>query len=279
MVATSGARASIRVVGSDLLGERFRIAVGKFAHENGLAVSLELRGTRPGLEELAGGAAAVGLFTLPPGEPPPGEPFASRVVAFQAVAIVVPSASPLTQMTMAQARAVFAQGAGESFSTWGDLGFSGDWRARPLAAHALAPEAGLTLPLARRLLLHGADLKTVVRLAADVEHLAQRLRAAENTLGLTSAVPSETSGLRAISLAESLTVPAYAPTAENLASGHYALRLPLYVTVRRVSAPHLLPFLKFLLSEECAEALAGSQFLALPASARNALIFEFEELR
>lgn len=278
-VVSSVVAADIRVVGSDLLGEPFRVAVAKFAQENGLEVVVEMRGTRPGIEQLAAGGAEVGLFALPPGETPPAEAFASRAIAFQPVVIAVPQASPLTQMTFTQARGAFALGAAENLSTWGDLGFSGEWRARPLAAHALAPEAGLTLPLARRLLLRGAELKPTILLATSVAQLTERLQASENTLGLSSAVPVEGGGLRAVSLAASVTEPAYAPTPENLAGGQYALSLPLYVTVRRTSAPHLLPFLKFLLSDAGVEALAASQFVALPISARNQLVFELEELR
>lgn len=49
--------AEIRVVGSDLLGEGFARAVAAFARQDGTEVTLALRGTRPGRDDLLAGRA------------------------------------------------------------------------------------------------------------------------------------------------------------------------------------------------------------------------------
>jgi ABC-type phosphate transport system substrate-binding protein len=84
--------------------------------------------------------------------------------------------------------------------------------------------------------------------------------------------------LRALALAPSLRDAAHLPTSENLHDGSYPLRLPLYVAFRREAAPRLLLFLRFLLSDEGADALATANFHALPVDARNQLAFELEAL-
>lgn len=279
LAAAAVGSAQVRIVGSDLLGASFARSLESFAREHDFALALDLRGTRAGIEELASARADVGLFLLPPGELPPGEAFVSRPVGFQPIAVLVPRASPLTQLTLAQVRGVFAVGGVDSKSTWGDLGLVGDWRARPLAVHALAPQAALTVPLARRLLFNGGEFKPTVLFAEDLAQLESRLLAAPNTIGLGPSAPAEDAPLRAVALAASASEAAFGPTAENLAAGNYPWRLTLYVTLRRSSAERLLPLLRHILSDAGAEALLGVQLQPLPIGARNQLIFELEELR
>ncbi len=271
--------AQVRVVGSDLLGAKFTQSLEAFAREHDFALALDLRGTRAGIEQLASARADLGLFLLPPGENPPGEAFVSHPIGFQPIAVLVPRASPLTQLTLAQVRGVFAVGGVDAKSTWGDLGLVGDWRARPLAVHALAPQAALTVPLARRLLFNGAEFKPTVLFADDLVQFESRLLAAPNTIGVGSLAPTEDAPLRAVALAASATDAAFGPSPENLAAGNYPWRLTLYVTLRRSSGERLLPLLRHMLSEAGAEALLGAQIQPLPIGARNQLIFELEELR
>lgn len=277
-VAVVGAAlaAEIRVAGSDLLGPAFVAAMEKFGRENGVTVTPLLAGTRPGLDRLRSGDADLGLFALPPGETAPGEPLLTRVVAYQPVVLVVPDKLPLTQLTLTQARGIFAATGAENFALWGELGLTGEWRTRTIAIQAIEPTAALTLPLFRRLALNHAELKPLAS-TATLERVLDRVRNSDNGIGLVPAVPDATSGLRAIALAPSVRESAHLPTAENLHDGSYPLRLPLYVSFRREAAPRLQLFLRFLLSDECAEALAQAHFVALPIDARNQLVFELEE--
>lgn len=59
----------------------------------------------------------------------------------------------------------------------------------------------------------------------------------------------------------------------------YPLRLALHVAFPRAAAPQLQRFLKFLLADETAAALAPAHFVPLPRGARNQLVFELEEMR
>lgn len=273
-----GAAETVRIVGSDLLGPEFAARLTRGAEEQEITLRFELVGTRPGLTRLQAGQADLGLFALPPGEVPPGDPLISRVIAVQPIAVVVPEAMPLTQITHAQLRGLFALGAAESISTWGDLGLTGEWRGRAVTGMVPAPEVTLTLPLAQRLLFPGMAPKPTVVQVPALDALPARLLAVGGGVALTPVVPAPGSGLRALAVAASLTEPALQPTPDNLQSG-YTLRLPLYVTFRRDAAPHLLSVLRLLLGEEGSESLARAHFQPLPAAMRNRLLLELEELR
>lgn len=271
--------ADIRVVGSDFLREALAPAVRDFTRQNEAEVRLDLRGTRPGLDDLRDGRADVGLFLLPPGEKPPADSFVSRVIGYHVAVLIVPAASPVTQITYDQLRGIFGQGGRANFSRWGDLGLTGEWSGRAIALHAPGPAVSLVLPMFQRLLLNGGVALPAVEAAASRAQLEQQVRQAENAIGLSPALPPDGSGLRVLSVAASARDAAYAPTPENLHSGDYALRLPLYVVFRREAAPGLLLFLKFLLDEEGgAAALARADFQPAPLGVRNQLVFELEEL-
>ncbi len=104
LLAVAAPAAEIRVVGSDLLGEGFSRAVGEFTRQNDTPVKLDLRGTRPGVDALEAGRADVGIFLLPAAETPPAGVVVSRIMGYHVTVVVVPTASPLTQITVAQLR-------------------------------------------------------------------------------------------------------------------------------------------------------------------------------
>lgn len=277
LLALTMRAAEIRLAGSDLLGRALAPALEKFGRENDVQVAANLDGTRPGLDRLRAGDADVVVFVLPPSEHPPGEPFVVRALGYQPAVIVVPETAPLTQLTLAQAQGIFAASGAQSVSLWGELGLTGEWRTRTIAVNAVAPGSALTVPLFRRFALNGAEMKTLASYAS-LERVLERVRSSENAIGLVPVVPAAGSGLRAIALAPSVRDPAHLPTAEALHDGSYPWRLPLYIAFRREAAPRLLTFLRFLLSDECGEALAQARFVPLPVSARNQLVFELEEL-
>lgn len=275
----SAVAAEIRVVGSDLLGPDFARAVAGFARRNDAAVALALHGSRPGVDELATGRADVGLFLLPPGEEPPVTELISRVIGYQVAVVTVPAASPLTHLTTAQLRGLFSESSGAAYSRWGGLNLIGAWTSRPVVPLALSPSAGLAWPLFQRVILEGAPARPALEFAATPDAFNRRLLATDNSIGVTGRPAGEVPGLRVLALAASPTQEACGPAPEHVHRGGYPLRLPLHVAFRRGAAPDLQQFLKFLLSDEAAAALAPASFLPLPPGALNQLVFELEEMR
>lgn len=279
MGVSSLAVETIRVAGSDQLGEPFTRALVEFARQNDVTLQLDLHGTRPGLEALKERRVDLGLFFVPPGEAPPADALVSKVIAYYVAVVVVPEASPLRQITVPQLRGIFALSAGEAFARWGELNLSGEWTSRPIVLQALSSKFSLTFPLFQRVILEGGAPKAGLERFATPAEFDARLATTVNAIGVTGMGASPVAGQRALAIALSPTMAAYLPTPENLHSGGYLLRLPLYVSFRRESAQALQPLLKFLLSDEGMASLAPAQFVGLPLSVRNDLIFEFEEIR
>lgn len=279
LLAVATRAAEIRVVGSDLLGAEFARAAGTFARQDETAVRLDLRGTRPGVADLEAGRAEVGIFLLPAGEAPPGGHLVSRVVGYQVTVVAVPESSPLTHVTVAQLRGIYGGAAERIFTQWGELNLPGKWATRSIAPLALAPQAGLAWPLFQRQILGAMGPTAAVQFPASKAELTQRLLAADNSIGIGGAAAAKSGSLRVLAVAAGPTEPAYAPSLENVHQGGYPLRLALYVAFRRSAAPELQRFLKFLLSDATAEALAPADFVPLPAGARNQLVFELEEMK
>ncbi len=253
--------AEIRVVGSDLLGEGFARAVAEFARQNDTGVKLDLRGTRPGADALEAGRADVGIFLLPAAEMPPAGAVVCRIMGYYVAVLIVPAASPLTQVTVAQLRDTFGE-AGQKDRT----------------PFAVSPQAGLAWPLFQRVILQDAAPRAALEFSPSGATLAQRLLATESSIGVTG-LATAGGGLRVLAVAAGPTEPAYLPTPENVHAGAYPLRLVLYVSFPRTKAPELQRFLKFLLSEEVVAALAPADFVPLPVGMRNQLVFEIEEMR
>lgn len=261
LLATITPAAEIRVVGSDLLGEGFARAVAEFARQNDTGVKLDLGGTRPGMADLEAGRADAGIFMLPAAETPPAGDVMSRVIGYQVAVVAVPAASPLTQATVAQLR--------------GSFGETGSKDRTPCV---ISPQAGLAWPLFQRVILQDTAPKASLTFSQSGAALARRLLAAENSIGVTG-IAAAGGGLRVLGVAAGPAEPAYLPTPENVHSGAYPLRLVLYVSFPRAKAPELQRFLKFLLSDETAAALAPADFVPLPVGVRNQLVFELEEMR
>jgi len=253
--------AEIRVVGSDLLGVDFARALAEFARQNDTTVKLDLRGTRPGADDLEAGRADVGILLLPAAETPPAGAVVSRTMGYYVAVVAVPAGSPLTLVTIAQLRGTFGQ-AGPKDRT----------------PFALAPAAGLAWPLFQHVILQDAAPKSAVEFSPSGAALAQRLLTTENSIGVTG-LAAAGGRLRVMAMADGPTEPAYLPTPENVHSGAYPLRLVLYLSFTRAKGPELQRLLKFLLSDETAAALAPADFVPLPVGVRNQLVFELEEMK
>jgi hypothetical protein len=146
----SAVAAEIRVVGCDLLGPDFAAALRAEAQRQEHDLTLALDGSHGGRARFEAGAADLALLVLRPEETPPAPPHRSVPLGYFTTVVLVPAASPLTEISLGELAGIFGADAPADHSRWGDLGLGGKWAARAIRPQALAPELSSALVLTTR---------------------------------------------------------------------------------------------------------------------------------
>lgn len=269
--------ADVRVVGSDLLGVDFAEAIADFARRNEQAVTLDLGGSREGLERLNQGRAELGLLVFAPGETLPSTPYSVMPLAYHVAVAVAPASLPLNQVSFPQLAAIYGEEAQTSARRWADIGVSAaPWAQRPVQACLPAASSSLTTDLFRHTVLPSPQLRPTVVLTETVQAALDRARGEEGGITIVPAPTLASAGLKVLLVAKDREAVAFAPTPENVYRGDYPLRLPVYLVFRKASLRDLQPLLRFLLSEDAIPVLERARLMPLPINARNQQIFDLE---
>ena len=270
--------APIRVTGSDLLVDALREDLGKFAKANDLDVSFDMKGSRIGLETLQRDGADFGLLAFGPGDPEPGPEFTSRVVGYFTTVLVVPAELPLAQLTYSQLAGIYGVSEAANHKRWSDVGVTGPWGVRGITVVSTTRQTGLAIDLFRFQVLKNPEFKPTVLMFDDPAKALDRLRGEDGGIGLFRVPPADTGYFKVLLVAKGAGDVAYGPTSENLHSGDYPLRLPVYLVMRKGSAQRLNFVLRHLLSDEATPAFMKGGLMPLPVQARNQLVFDLETL-
>lgn len=201
-------------------------------------------GSGVGLAALLDGTAAVALSSRPaaPAEEAQaarqGVALTSVVVGYDGIAVIVPAASPVSALTIAQVRQLFT---GE-IDNWRDVG-GPDQPVVPVGREGTSGThdtfAALVLgdkPLASAALLLPSHRATVLAVAQT-----------PGAVGYVS-LAHVGSGVKALALADGPGFAAVAPTAEAIAGGQYSLRRPLWLYVREPAPPEAALFIEHVLT-------------------------------
>ncbi|ATC63048.1 hypothetical protein CMV30_03210 [Nibricoccus aquaticus] len=270
LVPLIGFSADVRVVGSDLLGADFGTVLEVFSKRENLRLTTAFAGSRAGLDELKAGKADVALVAFAPDEKKPEGSFVALPLAYRIAVVVVPEHIELTQISFKALDGAFGVGGAAGFSLWRDLGAGGAAAPLTVTTHVLAGKGDeLSVDLFARTALRVPKLKSSVLRYHDFATLKARLSAEEGGLAVLPYVPPVGGGLRALLVARGEGEPAFGPSAENIHTGDYPLRLPVYVVYRSESAARLRSLLTFLWSDEVAGSLAKNPALMpVPLSGR-----------
>ena len=196
-----------------------------------------------------------------------------------ALGVFVHASNPLTRITLDQLDAIYStarrRGHAKDIATWGDLGATGEWAARPIHAVTHRMPNGIDY-FVQKIVTKGADFKKSVtelpmrrgNVGPD-ELIAQTVAADPAAIGFGcfgNVIP----GMKTISLAETATGPFYAGTLDEVRTLRYPLARPIYLVIDRAPSqpiePKLAEFLRFLLSAPGQNAFAASGgWLPLPA--------------
>lgn len=268
--------AEIRIAGSDLLAGPFQKDLETFAQRNDWQIAFNLKGSRLGLEALQKGRADFALLVFGTQDPRPGPEYSSAVIGYLASVVVVPSSVSLTQINYAQLAGVFGASEVESHRRWSEIGALGEWAQRSISAMALRRSTGVSLDLFRHNVLQKPELKPTVALLDSADEVYVRLRGEEGGIAILPASPPENFGLKALLVAKAAGDVAYPPTAENLHTGDYPLRLAVHVVFRKGEAGRFVPLLRHMLADGTAPVFSASGVTPLPVQARNQLVFDLE---
>jgi hypothetical protein len=272
------ARAEVQVVGSDLLGKDFAEGFQAYSKRNDWGVVLKLEGSRTALEQMQSGFGDLGLVMLSPGEKPPAAPFVAMPVAYQTAVVVVPATLPLTQITFAQLNIIYGDEAQSGLRRWGDLGVTGLWAQRNILPNILGPSGGLSHDLFRYTALSSPALRPTVGVQTSLADSIERIRGDEGGMAILPLLPEKQTRLKTLLVARGTQDVAFGPTPDNIHSGDYPIRLPVYLVFRKDAVKRLQPVLRYLLGEEAVALWENAQLVPLPIQVRNQQIFDLEVL-
>lgn len=277
-ISSLGFSAPLKLVGSDLLTGYVDVELKKFATNNDLEIGTEFKGSRLGLEALQAKQADFGLLIFGTDAVKPGPEFTTVVIGYLTTVIAVPQSLPLSQVTFEQMASVYGAREQNDARRWGDIGVVGAQAQRSIQAVAAGRRAGLALDIFRYTVLAKPEVKSTVMLFDEATAAAARIATDEGGMALLPTAPAADGKLKVLLLAKAAKDVAYGPTAENLHSGDYPLRLPMYLVFRKGDAQRLRFVVKHLLADETHAVFNSAGVVPLPTQARNQVIFELETM-
>lgn len=278
LLILTSAEAQVRVVGSDLLGKDFETGLAAFSKRNDLGITTKMEGSRAALERLQSGLGDLGVVMLAPGEKAPEAPFVTVRVAYQTAVVAVPASLPISQITFVQLNTIYGDEAQTGLRRWGDLGVTGEWAQRNILPNILGPSGGLSYDLFRYGVLGTPALRPTVAVQSTLSESLARIRGEEGGVAVLPLLPAGESRLKTLLVARGAQDVAFGPTPENIHSGDYPIRLPVYLVFRKDAAKRLQTTLRYLLSEDAVPLWESAQLVPLPVQARNQQLFDLEVL-
>ena len=188
-----------------------------------------------------------------------------------ALAVFVNKDNPIKCLTMAQVDAAFSKsrrgGHPEDVKTWGQLGLTGEWAAKPISLYGRNSASG-TYGFFKEHVLKNGDFRDEVKEQPGSAAVVQGATVDRFAMGY-SGIGYATAGVRAVPLAEKAGAKCEEATADNAYSGAYPLARFLFVYLNKAPGkpldPLTLEFAKLILSKEGQEAVVKDGYFPIPA--------------
>ena len=192
-------------------------------------------------------------------------------VALDGIAIYVNKDNPIKQLTFKQIDGIFSstrKRGGKDIKTWGDLGLTGEWAAKPISIFGRNSASG-TYGYFKEHALAKGDYKNGVKEQPGSSSVVQGVAEDRYAIGY-SGVGYTTSGVKTIPLSESDAGPFFGESYENVLARKYPLSRYLYVYVNKAPGKPLDPLVKefagFVLSKEGQEIVVKDGFFPLTSA-------------
>ena len=275
--AVSGVSGSVSSVGSDTLNNVMTLWAETFnkLYPN-VKIQIEGKGSGTAPPALIAGTAQLGPMSREMKSSEVDEfekkfgykPTRIRV-AVDALAVFVNKDNPLKCMSFDQVDGIFSKsrrgGAKEDVKSWGQLGLTGDWAARPVSLFGRNSASG-TYGFFKEHVMKNGDYKDEVKEQPGSAAVVQGVTVDRYAMGY-SGIGYTTSGVRAVPLSEKAGGACVDATAANAYSGKYPLSRFLYVYINRAPGKPLDPltreFMKFVLARPGQEVVIKDGFFPI----------------
>jgi phosphate transport system substrate-binding protein len=274
---TSGVSGSLNSVGSDTMNNLMTLWGEAFAkmYPN-VKIQVEGKGSSTAPPALIAGTSQLGPMSramraseIDQFEKKYGYKPAQLRTSYDALAVWVNKDNPLAKATLSQIDAAFSKTrrrAGKSVATWGDLGLTGDWAARPISLYGRNSASGTYGFFKEHVLMNG-DYRDTVKEQPGSASVVQGVT--EDRFGMGySGIGYRTSGVKPLALSDKAA--ASEGSYADVVSGKYPLSRFLYIYVNKAPNKPLDPtvreFLKFVFSKEGQDVVVKDGYYPLTAA-------------
>lgn len=276
----SGVAGNLSSVGSDTLANLMTLWAEEFKRlYPNVNIQIQAAGSSTAPPALAEGTAnlgpmsrlmkdnEIGAFEKKYGYKPTAIP-----VAVDALAVFVHKDNPIKGLTIPQVDAIMSStrkcGYATDITTWGQAGLEGAWKDKPIQLYGRNSVSG-TYGYFKDDALCKGDFKSNVNEQPGSASVVQSVTTSANGIGY-SGFGYQTSGVKAVALAEKDGKPFVEATPANALSGKYPLTRYLYVYVNKkpneALAPLELEFVKMMLSQTGQKDVIKDGYIPLPAA-------------
>jgi phosphate transport system substrate-binding protein len=275
---TSGVSGNLNSIGSDTMNNLMTLWGEAFAkiYPN-VKIQVEGKGSSTAPPALIAGTAQLGPMSramrgteIDQFEAKFGYKPTQLRTSYDALAVYVNKDNPLEKATLADIDGAFSKSrrrGGKNVGSWGQIGLTGDWAARPISLYGRNSASG-TYGFFKEHALGNGDFKDTVKEQPGSASVVQGVTADRFGMGY-SGIGYKTSGVKIVSLAPKAGAPYSDGSYEDVVSGKYPLARFLYVYVNKAPGKDLDPvvreFLKFVFSREGQEIVVKDGYYPLPA--------------
>ena len=191
-------------------------------------------------------------------------------VAIDALAVFVHKDNPIQSLSIEQVDAIFSStrlcGGEKDITTWGDVGLTGEWAAKPLQLFGRNSVSGTYGYFKEEALCKG-DFKANVNEQPGSASVVQSISSTLNAIGY-SGIGYRTSSVRAVPLSKK-GGEAFEANEQNALAGKFPLSRFFYVYVNKAPNKPLAPlgaeFIKLVLSQQGQQVVVKDGYIPLPA--------------
>ncbi len=265
----SGVSGNVKSIGSDTLNNLMTLwAEGFKTQYPNVNIEIEGKGSSTAPPALIAGTAQFGPMSRPMKSKELDQfeakfgfkPTAIRG-AVDALAVYVHKDNPIECLSMQQVDAIFSKtrngGHDKDITTWGDVGMTGEWAAKPISLYGRNSASG-TYGYFKEVALFNGDYKDEVKEQPGSSTVVQGVASDLGGIGY-SGVGYKTADVRSVPLSATAGGECYDATAENAYSGNFPIARFLYIYVNKNPNEALDPlraeFIRFVYSTQGQQAV------------------------